>query len=168
MSRGEGLAGLGRAAIPPLLSAVALVGLLSAWVVTGGAGTLHRDHVEIELAAIPVNYQAGPITLRTAATYLDIRNLGPADVIVSARSSACARVEFLRKGSSAPRGSLVTSLTIAGHVTTDLNPFGTDVVLVHPKPLLIGETVPLTLVFRQAGEVRIDLPVTDSLAVPGS
>jgi copper(I)-binding protein len=168
MSRREGLLGLARAALPPLLSAVVLIGLLSAWVATGGAGTLRRDQVQILLAAIPVKYQAGPITLDTAATYLAIKNLGRPDTLLSARSPVAAQVELVRDGRPRQQLRRLAFVPVAGDATTDLSPFGTDVVLVHPAVLRIGETVPLTLVFRRAGRIRVDLTVTDSLAVPGA
>ena len=48
----------------------------------------------------------------------------------------------------------------------NLNPFGRDLVLIHPRALHIGEIVPITLEFRQAGPVRVDLIVTASLPNP--
>ena len=43
-----------RAAAGPVLCAVVLIGLLSAWVATGGAGTLTRVRLEVTLAAVPM------------------------------------------------------------------------------------------------------------------
>ena len=45
---------LGRAAFGPVICAVVLIGLLSAWVATGGAGTLSRVRLQVSLAAVPM------------------------------------------------------------------------------------------------------------------
>lgn len=41
---------LARAAALPVACAVLLTGLLVAWVLTGGAGTIHRVHVEVRVS----------------------------------------------------------------------------------------------------------------------
>jgi copper(I)-binding protein len=41
-----------------------------------------------------------------------------------------------------------------------LSPLADDVVLENPVPFEGRQTVPLTLVFRHAGQVTIDAPVT--------
>ena len=45
---------LARAAIGPVICAVVLTGLLSAWVATGGAGTLSRVKLQVSMAAVPM------------------------------------------------------------------------------------------------------------------
>ena len=46
------------------------------------------------------------------------------------------------------------------HGTVTLSPFGDDVVFLHPAPLQVGQLVPLTLTFRQAGRVTVEATVT--------
>ncbi len=162
------LASLLRAAVAPVLAAAVLVGLLAVWTVTGGAGTLRKVHVEVTLAAIPLSFRPGAgNALRDATTYLDIKNVGTSDFLVGARSPKASRVIIVRDGRiPLARGRQLRAIPIAGGGSLDLSPFGADVVLIHPQPLHIGETVPITLDFRYAGRVLIDLVVTASLANP--
>ncbi len=155
-----------RAAIAPVLSAALLVGLLLAWTESGGAGTLRRVHVDITLAAIPISLRPGAGRgLAAAPTYLDIKNLGAADELLGATSPAAARVLLVRLGRSPfGRGGRLGRIPLAAGGTLDLSPFGTDVVLLRPRALHTGEIVPITLVFRQAGRVRVDLTVTSALS----
>ncbi len=162
------LAGLLRAAIAPVLSAAVLLVLLTVWVRTGGAGTLRRVHVEITLAAIPLSFGPGAGSgLPEATTYLEIRNVGPADYLIGARSPA-ARGTLLARVGRTPlaRGGHLAEIALAAGATLDLNPFGRDLVLIRPRALHTGEIVPITLEFRHAGPVRVDLIVTASLPNP--
>ncbi len=72
------LADLARSAAGPVICAIVLTGLLSAWVVSGGAGTLTRVSLQVSLAALPMRaftpQEAAKAT--TATTFLTIRNLG--------------------------------------------------------------------------------------------
>jgi len=160
------LAGLLRAAIAPALAAAILVGLLSVWVATGGAGTLRHVHIQVGLAAVPFSFAPHAIHA-TATTYIVIRNLAGPDELVAARTPSARQAVLVRDGRtpSAP-GSLLHGLAIPAGGTVSLNPFGADIVLLHPAALHLGEIVPLTLVFRHAGEVRIDATVTSSLTSP--
>ncbi|HYB88599.1 MAG TPA: copper chaperone PCu(A)C [Streptosporangiaceae bacterium] len=160
------LAGLARAAIAPALSAAILVGLLSAWVMTGGAGSLRRVYVQVGLAAIPLSF-APHAAHATTTTYIVIKNLAGPDELLAARTPIARQAVLVRDGRtpSAP-GSVLPGLAIPAGGTTSLNPFGTDIVLLHPAELHSGEVVPLTLVFRHAGTVRIDATVTSSLTSP--
>ncbi len=159
------LAGLARAAIAPVLSAAVLVGLLSAWVTTGGAGTLRRVDVEVELAAIPLPDGSTAVADGgVATTYIVIKNLGGPDELLAARTPAARRTVLVRSGRTPfASGGLSRALAIPAGGSISLNPFGPDIVLLHPA-LHMGEMVPLTLVFRHAGQVRIDAMVT----APGS
>lgn len=161
-------AGLLRAAIAPVVSVVALVALLTIWTVTGGAGTLRRVHVDVTLAAIPVSFRPGAgNALAYASTYLEIRNLGSNDDLVGAASPVARGALLVRQGRTplAVRGQLARIPVPAGS-TLELSPFGTDLVLIGPRPLHVGEIVPVTLDFRYAGPVRVDLVVTSALANP--
>ncbi len=51
---------LGRAAAIPVACAVLLTGLLVAWVLTGGAGTLHRVPAQVSHSAGPNVTGGGP------------------------------------------------------------------------------------------------------------
>jgi copper(I)-binding protein len=157
------LAEVGRAAAAPLISAVLIIGLLAAWVASGGAGSVTRIRVQITLAAVPMRAylprQAS--TIHQAPTYLTIRNLsGRPDELLSA-STPIARHVILT-GPPGPRGArpTVAGLPIPAHGSITLSPLSDDVVLVDPTPYESDMTVPLALVFRHAGRVQVDAAVS--------
>jgi copper(I)-binding protein len=154
--RGPG-AGLVRAGLAPVICAAALIGLLSAWVATGGAGTVSRVTIRIGQAAVTLPSSAAP---NQAATFLTITNLGGPDALLSVRSSAGQAVFVRHSGSAAGPGTVVRQVAIPAHGTLSLNPFGIDIVLQDPGPLAVGATVPLVLTFRHAGRVTVDASVT--------
>ena len=108
---------LARAAFGPVICAVVLTGLLSAWVATGGAGTLSRVKLQVTLAAVPMR----AFTLQAAAavgpatTFLTIRNLsGTPDELVAVRSPiAAARRPDRAHELNGPR-AVVSDLAIPG------------------------------------------------------
>ena len=51
-------------------------------------------------------------------------------------------------------------LAIPGNGTLTLSPLAADVILENPSPFEATRDVPLTLVFRNAGTVTIEAPVT--------
>jgi copper(I)-binding protein len=157
--------GLARAAGPvaaPLACAVALTGLLSVWVATGGGGTLRRMPLQFTLTAIssPRDHASHGGPAPTAPAYLTIKNLAGPDELLSARAPA-GRVILARRGNQPFAASApVTGLAIPGHAVTTLTPFGPDIVLVRPRDLLIGDTLPVTLTFRHTGQITVDFTVT--------
>jgi copper(I)-binding protein len=132
-----------------VLCAVAVIGLLSAWVGIGGAGTISRIQLEVTFAALPVS--AGPGG--TTAPYLTIRNFsGRAYEVTAASSPDARRVTMRRRG---PGG-----LVIPAHATVTFSPLGNDIELAGTRRLRAGQLVPLTLVFGQAGRVTVESTVT--------
>ena len=161
------LAEVARAAAAPLISAVLITGLLSAWVIAGGAGSVTRVRVQIALAAVPMRAytasQASPI--HQAPTYLTIRNLsGQPDELLSVRTPVARRVVLT--GPPGPGGARPTlsALAIPAHGSITLSPLSDDAVLLDPAPYESDMTVLLTLVFRHAGRVQVVATVT----APGS
>jgi len=154
---------LGRAAFGPVICAVVLIGLLSAWVATGGAGTLSRIRLQVTLAAVPMRAftPAAAASVGPATTFLTIRNLsGRPDELVAVRSPIARRVVLtVRNELNGPR-AIVGDLAIPAHGTLTLSPFGDDVVLEDPAPFETSSSVPLTLIFRHAGTVTIEATVT--------
>jgi copper(I)-binding protein len=147
-----------RAALAPVICAAALIGLLSVWVASGGAGTVSRVTIRIGQAAVTLPSSAAP---GQAATYLTITNLGGPDTLVSVRSSTANRVTFVRHaGSAAGPGIVLPRMAIPGHGTLSLNPFGLDIVLQDPRSLSVGGSVLLVLTFRHAGRVTVDATIT--------
>jgi copper(I)-binding protein len=163
-SAGRGwLTELTRAAAGPVACAVALVGLLSAWVATSGAGTLTKVRISISLAAVPMRAFTPQAAAAAGAahTYLVIRNLGGTpDQLIAVRSPIASRIVLTERIGLTGRTAVVSSLTVPGHETLTLSPLTDDVVLEDPLPFEASKSVPLTLVFRHAGQITIEAPVT--------
>jgi copper(I)-binding protein len=154
---------LARAAAGPVACAVVLVGLLAAWTAGGGGGTITRAQLQVTLAAVPMrgftSRQADAIT--AAGAYLVIRNLtATPDELLSVRSPIAPRTVLTDRAGPGGPATVVAGLTVPANGTLTLSPLGDDVVLQHPAPFESRPSVPLTLVFRHAGTVTIDAPVT--------
>jgi copper(I)-binding protein len=157
------LAEQARAVAAPLICAAVLIGLLSAWVATSGAGTLTRVRLQVTLAAVPMRAftPKAADAIHAAGTYLTIRNLGGApDELIAVRSPLATHVTLSARDALGAAGEPVGALTVPGHGTLTLSPLTDDVVLENPAPFEDRESVPLTLVFRDAGQITIDVPVT--------
>jgi periplasmic copper chaperone A len=147
-----------RAVAGPLICAAVVTGLLAAWVTAGGGGTLTRVRLQVTEAAIPMRAftPQAAAAVHTATTFLTIQNLtGTPDELIAAGSPFARRV-VLRQRGPAQAGPLV----VPAHGTLTLTPIGDDLVLQQPSPYESRATVPLTLTFRRAGTVTIDVPVT--------
>ena len=139
-----------------MICAAVVIGLLSAWVGTGGGGSLTRVTLQVTQAAVPMRAftpQAAD-AVSTATTFLSIRNLsGTADELIAARTPFARRVILTQQtGLAGPRAQ-VSALVIPAHGTLTLAPVGADLVLQQPFPYESRATVPLTLTFRHAGTV---------------
>ncbi len=154
---------LGRAAFGPVICAVVLIGLLSAWVATGGAGTLSRVRLQVTLAAVPMRAftPAAAAAVGPATTFLTIRNLsGTPDELIAVRSPIARQVVLtVRSELNGPR-AIVGDLVIPARGILTLSPFGDDLVLRDPAPFETSSSVPLTLTFRHAGTVTVEATVT--------
>lgn len=151
------LPGLLRAAIAPVVCSVLLVVMLSAWVITGGNGTITRVTIQVTAASVPMPSSAGA----PASAYLTVASLGGADRLVSVTTPDARRVELVRRdGNPAAPGRPLSYVPIGAHATVNLSPFGSDVVLIDPVGLTVGGSVPLTLTFAAAGRVTVEAAVT--------
>jgi copper(I)-binding protein len=163
MTGSRALSVLVRPVAVPVACAALLTGLLSAWVATGGGGTLRRLPFKFELAAI--SSPAASAGVPDAATYLVIKNLAGPDELLSARAPVSRRVILARRGTDVrgtrpPGSGTLPALAIAARDTTSLSPLGADIVLIDPGALRVGATVPVTLTFRHAGRITVDFTVT--------
>jgi copper(I)-binding protein len=152
-----------RAAAAPVICAAVLIGLLTAWVSAGGAGTLTRVRVQVTLAAVPMRAFTAKASgaVGNATTFLTITNLSRTpDELIAARSPLAGRVELTARSGLTAARTPVAVLVVPAHGTLTLSPFGNDLVLVDPAPFENRANVPLTLTFRQAGTVTIQATVT--------
>lgn len=165
--RRGGLTALAKAAAGPLICAALLTGLLSAWVAAGAAGTLTKAGLRVTQAAVPMRSTTPSLaaTISTAGTYLTISNLtGHADELVAVRSPDAGRVILATRAGLGTAPRTAASLTVPAHGTLTLTPVGDDAILVDPALFENHATVPLTLVFRDAGQLTVAAPVT----IPGT
>jgi copper(I)-binding protein len=157
------LAESARTVAGPLICAAVLIGLLSAWVATSGAGTLTRVRLEVTLAAVPMRAftPKAADAIHEADTYLTIRNLSATpDELIAVRSPLATHITLSTRNGLGAAGTAVSGLTVPGHGTLTLSPLTEDVVLENPAPFEDRQSVTLTLVFRHAGQITIDAPVT--------
>jgi copper(I)-binding protein len=107
-------------------------------------------------------YVAAPTTPGTTVAYVVIRNNGPADRLVSARTSAGGRVTFrVAAGPNAATMRTVQSVGVPGHGLLAMRPDGVHMIITGAGPLRGGKAVTLTLVFAHAGAVSVVAQVTN-------
>jgi copper(I)-binding protein len=150
-----------RSAAAPLVCALVLTGLLSAWVASGGAGTLTRIRLQVTQAAVPMRGFSPQTEAGPAVTFLTIRNLtGTTDELLAVSSPIASHVELTERVGLAGQRTAVSDLVIPAHGTLTLSPLGDDVVLQDPSRYENLASVPLRLTFRHSGTVTIDAPVS--------
>jgi periplasmic copper chaperone A len=100
-----------------------------------------------------------PPGARAGGAYFEIENRGTqADrlVRVSTTAAGSAEIHSMSMDGNMMRMRAVAALDIPPHATTALKPNGYHVMLLDLKrPLVIGDTVPLTLTFEKAGVVEV-------------
>lgn len=101
---------------------------------------------------------------RPGAAYLIIRNLGGEDATLMALATPIALKPEIHETTTNAAG--VTSMAPAGEIiigpgeTLALEPGGLHAMLMHmQRPLVKGETFPITLMFADGGEVTVDIPI---------
>jgi periplasmic copper chaperone A len=100
---------------------------------------------------------------RTGALYLTIRNEGPAPnalVAVSTDAAAGAMIHETAVENGIATMRHVEKLDIAPGEEASFAPGGMHIMLMGlKKPLRPGDRLRVTLIFRTAGDIRIDVPV---------
>ncbi len=139
-----------------------LTGLLTGWAAAHGAGTLTKVRIQVTMAAVPMRAftpQAAD-AVGTAHAYLVIRNLSAvADELIAVRTPIAGRVIFVQGGLGGKQ-TQVAGLTVPAGGTLSLSPLIGGLLIEHPVPFENSRTVPLTLVFRHAGQITVDATVT--------
>ena len=157
------LGDLVRSAAGPVICAAVVTGLLSAWAATGGAGTLTRVRLQVTLAAVPMRayLPRSAAAVGAAHVYLTVRNLtGTPDELIAVRSPIARDVVLTRRDGPGSQPVVIRGLTVPARGTLNLSPLTDDIVLEDPAPFENSAIVPLTLVFRHAGQVTIEASVT--------
>ncbi|WP_051450795.1 copper chaperone PCu(A)C [Actinospica robiniae] len=114
-------------------------------------------------------YLPQPASPDVAAVYFLVADTSAqADVLLSATSVPSAQVSLMTESTSGGAESmtpLADGLPIPGNSEVALGPGGYHVMLTDPAvPLKQGGTVRLTLTFRDAGKVQVDVPITSLLS----
>jgi copper(I)-binding protein len=132
---------------------VAAVACLAGCAAQAGGG----PSIEVATAYVPVPQAPG-----TTVAYAVIRNNGPADRLVAARTSAGGLVSFrVAHGTAALAMRTVASVRIPAHATLAMVPDGVHMLITGAGPLRGGKDITLTLVFARAGPVSVVAQVTD-------
>ena len=139
-----------RAALVPAAVAAVTLGLLTAWVVTGQAGSPARVHVENAWVMAP--------TAPQTAAYFTLDNTGdvPDDLLqVRTPISTAAMLSRQVNHAGAGRMAMAGALAVPAHGTVQMTPFTVNVMIKPSEPLPVGRRVPFTLVFRHSGTVDV-------------
>jgi len=155
-SRGPGLAGRAWAATKAAAAACVLVLGASA---LAGCAQQASAAASIQLGTA---YVAVPSSGDVTGAYLVIRNNGPADRLMSARTSAGGRVTFrvpARSGGTAMR--TVPDIGIPADTLLRLSPDGSHLLITGARPLKGGTQITLTLVFARGGTMSVVAAVTN-------
>jgi copper(I)-binding protein len=114
-------------------------------------------------------YLPQPASPDVAAVYFNVADTSAqADVLLSATSVSAAQASLMSETTSGGAETMTTlagGLPIPAHGEVALGPGGYHLMLTDPAvPLKQGGTVLLTLTFRHAGKVRLDVPITSLLS----
>jgi copper(I)-binding protein len=143
------------AGLARLLSAAAVAGL--AGLAGCAAPAVASSQVQVSTAFVPV-----PQTPGTTVAYVVIRNNGPADRLVAARTSAGGRVTFRRaSGPAAATMATIAFVRIPAHATLAMRPDGIHMLITGVGRIRGGKDITLTLVFARAGPVSVIAQVTN-------
>lgn len=101
---------------------------------------------------------------RPGAVYLTLRNTGEEAVTVTGLATPLAMISEIHQTTTNANG--VSSMAPAGEITIDaggstaLEPGGLHAMLMQlQEPLTEGETLPLTVMFSDGGEVTVEVPI---------
>ena len=138
---------------------VAGAALLAALAVTGCASATAASSIAIASAYVPQ-----PTTPGTTVAYLDIRNNGPADKLISVQTSVGGTVQ-LRAPAGRHAGVLtmrtVPDILIPANSMTLLNPDSFHLLITGAGTMHDGKDIMLRLTFAKAGTVTILAMVTN-------
>lgn len=144
-----------------LTSVLAIAGavLLAALAVTGCASARAAASIAVANAYVPE-----PTTPGITVAYLDIRNNGPADRLVSVRTSVGGTVQLRAPGGQ--RAGVLTMRTvpdipIPADSMTRLNPDTFHLLITGAGPMQDGKDIMLQLTFANAGTVTVIAMVTN-------
>ncbi len=133
--------------------------LLAALVVTGCASANAAGSIAVANAYVPQ-----PTTPGVTVAYLDIRNNGKADRLISAHTSVGGKIQL--RAPVARHGSVLTMHTVPYIVLpadsmTHFNPDTNHLLITGAGPMHDGKDITLSLTFADAGTVTVIALVTN-------
>jgi copper(I)-binding protein len=144
----------------------AAAALLAVLVVAGCASARATSSIAIASAYVPQ-----PTTPGTTVAYLEIRNNGPADRLLSAQTSVGGQVQLRAPGvrhAGAMTMHTVAEIPIAADAMTRFNPISFHLLITGAGPMRDGKDITLKLTFANAGTVTILAMVTNPESGGGS
>ena len=114
--------------------------------------------------AVPAAYVQLPSSGNSTVGYLDIRNNGAADQLVSVRTSVGGTVQLrapLHPGASPITFHTVPAIPVAANAMTQLVPDSYHLLITGAGPMQDGKDIRLTLTFAHSGKVTILALVTN-------
>ena len=144
--------------VPMAAAAMACIAMAGAAGLAGCAASAGAaSAVQLSTAFVPV-----PGTAGTTVAYVVIRNNGPTDRLVAARTSVGGRVTFRRaSGPAAGTMATIASVRVPAHSTLAMRPNGIHMVISGAGRMRGGKDITLTLVFARAGPVSVIAQVTN-------
>lgn len=101
----------------------------------------------------------GPSSPSVASVYLTVRDTGSvADELVSVSSPVAGSSSLMTERPNGTMGTL-HGLVVPAHGEASLAPGADHAMLVRPPTLRVGQKVPVTLRFAQAGTLTVSVPV---------
>ena len=147
--------------VPRSLALAAVAAVLA----TGAAGCASRNHAGGSgIVVVGAYVQEPAATGKMTVGYLDIRNNGDADQLVSVSTSVGGTVELrapVTKGVSPVVMHTVTSIPVAADSTTQLIPNSYHLLITGTGPMHDGKDIQLTLKFAHGAPVTIYALVTN-------
>jgi copper(I)-binding protein len=137
--------------------AVACLAVLAAAGLTGCYAKA-RAATSIQIATAYVPQPAAPG--RTVA-YVVIRNSGPGDRLIAARTSVGGRVVFRAPVGQSTTMHTIPAISIPASTTVRLVPDGLHMLITGAGPMYGGKDITLTLVFARAGPMSVVAQVTN-------
>jgi copper(I)-binding protein len=135
--------------------------LLAGGTAVAGCAQQAAAAASIQLGTAYVNVPAsgsGDIT----DAYMGIQNNGPADRLVSARTSVGGRVTFrVPDGAGSTAMKTVPDISVPAGALLRLSPDGDHLLITGAGPMQAGRQITLTLVFARAGAMSVAAEVTN-------
>jgi periplasmic copper chaperone A len=144
---------------------IGLVGVAAAVAVASAGCSTASHHADAPAIVTNGAYVEQPASAgQTTVGYLDIRNNGSADELVSVTTSVGGTVELrgpVTKDVSPVVMHTVSEIPIAADATTQLIPNSYHLLITHPGPMHDGKDIYLKLTFAQGGTMTVIALVTN-------